>query len=78
MSKLELVLLALPNVIDSMSITEQLRSANYQGKIAAIARYDDERTQLEKLGVDKVFNFYSEAGVGFADESMALIEVKNT
>ena len=27
MSKLELVLLALPNVIDSMSITEQLRSA---------------------------------------------------
>jgi len=77
MSKLELVLLALPNVIDSMSITKQLRSANFEGKIAAIARYDDERFQLEKLGVDKVFNFYSEAGVGFADESMALIEAKN-
>jgi predicted Kef-type K+ transport protein len=77
MSKLELVLLALPNVIDSMSITEQLRSANYKGKIAAIARYNDERTQLEKLGVDKVFNFYSEAGVGFADESLALLKTKN-
>jgi predicted Kef-type K+ transport protein len=76
MSKIELVLLALPKVIDSMSITGQLRNANYKGKIAAIARYDDERTQLEKLGVDKVFNFYSEAGVGFADESMALIERK--
>lgn len=73
MSKLELVLLSLPNVIDSMSITEQLRNANYKGKIAAIARYDDERTQLEKLGVDKVFNFYTEAGVGFADESLELI-----
>ena len=76
LSKLDLVLLALPNVIDSKSITKQLRDANYQGKIAAIARYDDERAQLEKLGVDKVFNFYSEAGVGFAEESMALMEAK--
>jgi predicted Kef-type K+ transport protein len=74
LSNLKLVLLALPNVIDSMSITDQLRSAGYKGKIAAIARYDDERTQLEEFGIDKVFNFYTEAGVGFADESMALIE----
>lgn len=73
LTKLELVLLALPNVIDSMSITEQLKIAGYQGKIAAIARYDDESAKLEAYGVDKVFNFYSEAGVGFADESVALI-----
>lgn len=74
LSSIKLVLLALPQVIDTMSITNQLRSAGYKGKIAAIARYDDERVQLEEFGVDKVFNFYSEAGVGFADESMALIE----
>jgi len=77
LSNLELALLALPNVIDTISITEQLRVAGYQGKIAAIARYDDERTQLEAFGIDKVFNFYNEAGVGFADESMALIQEKN-
>ena len=76
LSSLQLVLLALPNVIDSMSITDQLRSAGYQGKIAAIARYDDERSQLEAFGIDKVFNFFNEAGVGFADESMALIKKK--
>jgi predicted Kef-type K+ transport protein len=74
LSNLELVLLALPNVIDTMSITEQLRSAGYLGKIAAIARYDDERSKLEAFGIDKVFNFYNEAGVGFADESIALIK----
>lgn len=74
---IQLILLALPKVIDSMSITNQLRSAGYQGKIAAIARYDDERVQLEEFGIDKVFNFYSEAGVGFADESMALIQNEN-
>lgn len=75
---LQLVLLALPNVIDSTNITNQLRAAGYKGKIAAIARYDDERSQLEELGIDKVFNFYTEAGVGFADESMALIETSST
>jgi len=78
LSNLQLVLLALPNVIDSMSITDQLRSAGYKGKIAAIARYDDERSQLEAFGIDKVFNFYNEAGVGFADESMALIKTKGS
>ncbi|MCO4799041.1 MAG: cation:proton antiporter [Colwelliaceae bacterium] len=73
LSKIQLVLLALPSIQDITNITKQLRYANYQGKIAAIARFDDERLLLEKLGVDKVFNFYNEAGVGFAEESINLI-----
>ena len=73
LSKLELVLLALPSVQDSMHITAQLKLANYPGKIAAIARFDDEREKLQAYGIDKVFNFYNEAGVGFADESMAML-----
>jgi len=72
--KLELVLLALPQIQDVKSITHQLRYANYQGKIAAIARFDDERREIETYGVDKVFNFYNEAGVGFAEESLAMME----
>ena len=73
LSKLELVLLALPSVQDIINITKQLKAANYKGKIAAVARYDDERKQLEAFGIDKVFNFYTEAGVGFAEESLALL-----
>ena len=73
LSRIELVLLALPSVQDAISITTQLNAANYQGKIAAVARYDDERLQLEEFGIDKVFNFYTEAGVGFAEESLALL-----
>ena len=76
LSRLELVLLALPSVQDAISITTQLNAANYRGKIAAVARYDDERTQLEAFGIDKVFNFYNEAGVGFAEESLALLSEK--
>ncbi|MEW6991668.1 cation:proton antiporter [Colwelliaceae bacterium 6441] len=74
LSQIKLVLLALPSVQDIMNITSQLKHAKYQGKIAAIARYDDEREALEKFGVDRVFNFYSEAGVGFAEESINLVK----
>jgi len=74
LSKIDLILLALPAVQDIMNITAQIQRTNYQGKIAAIARYDDERIALEEFGVDKVFNFYTEAGVGFAEESMNLLK----
>lgn len=74
LSSVKLVLLALPSVQDTKNIHSILNTTSYQGKVAAIARYDDEREQLQEVGIDKVFNFYSEAGVGFADESMALIK----
>lgn len=73
-SNIELILLALPSVEDSSNITNQLRSASYQGKIAAIARYEDEVQPLLDVGVDKVFNFFTEAGLGFAEESFELLK----
>jgi predicted Kef-type K+ transport protein len=72
-SNVQLVLLALPSIEDSANITSQLRSANYQAKIAAIARYADEVEPLTTSGVDKVFNFFTDAGLGFAEESFALL-----
>jgi predicted Kef-type K+ transport protein len=72
-SDIELILLALPSVEDSSNITNQLRSASYKGKIAAIARYEDEVKPLLDVGVDKVFNFFTEAGLGFAEESFELL-----
>ena len=71
---LQLVMIAVPSVKDVINITEQLTRAKYQGQIAAIARFDDEREQLHELGIDKVFNFYNEAGVGFAEESLSMIQ----
>jgi hypothetical protein len=46
---------------------------NYQGKIAAIARFEDDREALLSYGIDQVFNFFVEAGVGFAEDSLRLI-----
>ncbi|WP_051222247.1 cation:proton antiporter family protein [Neptunomonas japonica] len=72
-SAIKLILLALPSIEDDRNITIQLRNAHYQGQIAAIARYQDEREQLIKAGINNVFNFYTEAGIGFAEESLMLI-----
>ncbi|MGL1956390.1 MAG: cation:proton antiporter [Colwellia sp.] len=76
LNTLELVMLALPSVQDSINIAKQLKIAHYNGQIAAIARFDDERVILEKHGINKVFNFYNEAGVGFADESIEMLSTK--
>tara|TARA_Y100001968_G_scaffold319253_1_gene350512 strand:- start:68 stop:1630 length:1563 start_codon:yes stop_codon:yes gene_type:complete len=70
----QLVLLALPSIEDAINITKQLKNAGYTGKIAAIARYEDEVSALADNGVDKVFNFFTEAGLGFAEESLSLVE----
>jgi hypothetical protein len=74
LDKLKLVLIALPSIGDQLNIIEQLQRANYQGKTAAIARYEDDRKKLLSHGIDKVFNFYTEAGTGFAEESLSLID----
>jgi glutathione-regulated potassium-efflux system ancillary protein KefC len=70
---LHLVLLALPTVKDSKTVSEQLRAAGYTGKIVAISRFDDEASGLEAAGIDKVLNLMNNAGAGFAEESLSLL-----
>ena len=72
-SRIRLVLIATPATEDVRNITEQLHFAGYEGKIAAIARFEDDRETLLGYGIDKVFNFFVEAGVGFAEDSLSLI-----
>lgn len=73
-SSIELVLIATPATEDCRNITEQLQLAGYRGKIAAIARFEDDRETLLGYGIDKVFDFFVEAGIGFAEDSLTLIQ----
>lgn len=75
---IKLVMLALPSMEDAISITEVLRMHHFSGSIAAIARYEDERHALLDAGIDQVFNFFTEAGQGFAEESLHLLEAAQT
>ncbi len=65
-AKVQLVLLAMPNNQGNQIALEQLRSRNYQGKIAAIAEYQDQVDAFIDDGIDAAFNIYREAGSGFA------------
>ncbi len=77
LSDIKLILLALPSIEDICNITEQLHHANYKGKIASIARYEDEIEPLIDAGSDKVFNFFTEAGTGFAEESLQFLSASS-
>ena len=74
LTRIELILVATPVTEDVRNVTEQLQFAGYQGKIAAIARFEDDRETLLSYGIDKVYNFFIEAGAGFAEDSLRLIE----
>lgn len=73
-ASIQLVLLAVPSISDCRNITEQLALAGYRGRIAAIARYEDEREELHRAGVHRVFNFFTEIGAAFAHDSLRLLE----
>ncbi|MGF1724180.1 cation:proton antiporter [Photobacterium nomapromontoriensis] len=62
----KLILLAMPHSQANRFALEQIRERNYQGQIAAIAKYSDDEEELQALGVDAAFNIYNEAGGGFA------------
>ncbi len=66
LAHLELILLTMPNSQANIVAMEQIRQFGYKGKVAAIVKYEDEREQLEALGVDAAHNIYKEAGAGFA------------
>lgn len=60
------VILALSNHSETVLVTNMLRELGYTGNIAAVAKFEDHLEELKALGVI-AFNFYSEAGAGFAE-----------
>jgi len=71
---MRLVMLAMPKQVANLAAAQQVRSKGFASMIAATARYDDEIRDLEQAGVDAAFNFYNEAGLGFADHANELLE----
>ena len=65
---LKLILLSMPSHHENLAAVQQIRKLDYPGRIAAIAKYDDEVERLKQAGVDYAVNLYAEAGSGFADD----------
>jgi predicted Kef-type K+ transport protein len=76
-ARLRLVMLAMPTLGDMLQTVTRLRVIGYQGPIAAVAKHEDERSQLEAIGVRAAFNFYAEAGAGFAAHVLQKLPLEN-
>lgn len=63
---LELVLLTLPAVRTSLAVLDRLEEVDFDGRVAAIARYPDDERRLRGCGVHTIYNIYQEAGSAFA------------
>lgn len=71
-----MVLLTMPKHQANLAAARHLIDVGYPGKIAAIAHFDDQIEELEEAGVHAAFNFYSEAGLGFAEHVWSVMEKK--
>lgn len=65
--QVKLVALCMDDHKSNVFAIKELKSIGYNGRVAATAKHEDDIKQLQKLGVDSVYNLYSEAGVGLAD-----------
>jgi predicted Kef-type K+ transport protein len=70
-SRVNLVMLALPDTRASIFAIRQMAQKGYQGQITASVRYEDEISTLKEAGINAAYSLYEEAGVGFADHVCA-------
>tara|TARA_R110001592_G_scaffold337300_1_gene623449 strand:- start:41078 stop:42676 length:1599 start_codon:yes stop_codon:yes gene_type:complete len=67
----KLVMFTMPSLSEMIDAVQQLRIAGYTGKVAAVAKHEDEREAMKAAGADVVFNYYAEAGAGFAEHTLS-------
>ncbi len=51
----------------------RLHAAGFAGRVAAVARYDDDVLELERHGADAVFHLYGSAGDALADHAAQVL-----
>ncbi|MCV6615515.1 MAG: cation:proton antiporter [Cellvibrionaceae bacterium] len=74
LDKVELILISLANHGENVEVVELIRSLDYKGKIAVIARFPDEIKQLKQLDC-ATYNLYHEGGYGFAEHVVESLDM---
>jgi len=75
--KLRLVMLAMPDHAANMQAVKELAASKYDAVVAATAQFDDHVEELKAAGVQGAFNFYAEAGYGFAKHVCRTLEAQS-
>jgi predicted Kef-type K+ transport protein len=64
--RLRAIMLAVPDLQAKISAARALRRRGYRGLLSATHLYPEERAPIIDAGCDVTYNYYTEAGVGFA------------
>jgi predicted Kef-type K+ transport protein len=73
--RLKAILLALPELEAKQLASRALRRRGYKGLLSATHVYDEERQPILDAGCDVTYNYFTEAGVGFARDSWEALRV---
>lgn len=71
--KVGVVVLAMPFHRANLIALARLHAAGFTGRVAAVARYDDDVHELRRHGADAVFHLYGSAGDALADHAAEVL-----
>ncbi|AEG45069.1 cation:proton antiporter family protein [Isoptericola variabilis] len=69
----KVAVLAMPFHKANLIALARLQAAGFEGRVAAIARYDDDVEELRRQGADAVFHLYGAAGAELADQAAEVL-----
>jgi hypothetical protein len=75
---LKAILLAFPEVEVKRHASRELRRRGYTGLLSATHVYEEERQPILDAGCDVTYNYFTEAGVGFARDSWEALGAAKT
>ena len=70
---LGLAMLALPELEQNLGVARGIRSRHSVGHIFAVVQYPEDEATLKAAGVETTWSFYTEAGIGYAEEVIAYL-----
>jgi hypothetical protein len=71
--QVQVAVLAMPFHNANLIALARLQAAGFRGKVAAVARYDDDVAELRRHGADAVFHLYGSAGTALADHAVDVL-----
>lgn len=71
--RVRVAVLAMPFHKANLIALARLKAAGFTGKVAAVARYDDDVAELQRHGADAVFHLYGSAGAALADHAAEVL-----
>lgn len=74
--RLRVVMLAIPEVDAKRAASRELRRRGFDGLVSATHVYPEERAPIVEAGCDVAYNYFTEAGVGFARDTWAALSAE--